>query len=373
MDSIKVQLFAPGLNAGGVSARVYFSGSALGVEVAGEARKLVPAEHLVIQHGGFDGRQWRLEWPVEDGLASVLLPAGEAGLQFLAAAPDAMQAQLDRLARRDRARGNRFKFGVGVVGMVVLLPFLLLGLFYANAERLAGWAAGHVSIEQEQMLGDLAFAQMRAGLKLVDAGPAPKLVQEVGARLTKGTQYRYQWFVADSPEVNAFAMPGGYVVVYTGLIKAAGSAEEVAGVLAHEVQHVELRHSLKNMIHGLGWQAVLALALGDLSGGIWAGMAEQLGGMAFSRDLEREADLEGLQALRRAGIAPHGMVSFFARLAEHEGPGLALLSSHPASEERMTRLKQVVAEQGDYPAEPLSYAWPILAGAAKPSTNPNGG
>ncbi|TCJ15547.1 M48 family metallopeptidase, partial [Parasulfuritortus cantonensis] len=241
------------------------------------------------------------------------------------------------------------------LGLVLALPFLLLGLFWANADRIAGWAAGHVSLAQEQQLGELAFAQMRPSLKLLETGPAPAMVQAIGARLTAGSKYRYQWFVADSPEVNAFAMPGGYVVVYTGLIGAAGSADEVAGVLAHEVQHVELRHSLKNMLHGLGWRAVLALALGDVSGGAWAGMAEQLGGMAYGRDLERQADLGALAALRRAGIAPDGLLAFFARLAGTEGPGLAFLSSHPATAERIDNLRRAIAAQPAYAAEPLPY------------------
>jgi Zn-dependent protease with chaperone function len=352
MDSVKVHLFAPGLDAGGVPARAQFSGSMLRLE-QGDTRLAVPADQLTVKHGGFDGRQWLLEWPAEGGQATILLPVEAERL--LAGAPAALAAQLDHHGRRDRARGRRFRIGLVLVGAFVLLPFVLLGLFVANADRIAGWAAGHVSLAQEQQLGDLAFAQMRAGLKLVDTGPAPALVQAIGGRLTAGSKYRYQWFVADSPEVNAFAMPGGYVVVYTGLIKAADSAEEVAGVLAHEVQHVELRHSLKNMLHGLGWRALLALAMGDVSGGVWAGMAEQLGGMAYGRDLERQADLEGLKALKKAGIAPAGMVSFFAKLARQGGQVPAFLSTHPSSDERMDSLRRAIAAQGDYPAAPLAY------------------
>lgn len=357
MEAVKIHLFAPGLAAGGVPARAYFSGSALWLE-QGDGRQSVPAERLTLKHGGFDGRQWLLEWPAEGGTASALLPSGPEGERLLAGAPAVLKAHIDHHGRRDRARGRRFRIALGLAAALMLLPFVLLGLFWLNADRIAGWAADRIGLEQERQLGDLAFAQMRPSLKLVASGPAPDLVRAIGTRLTEGSPYRYQWFVADSPEVNAFAMPGGYVVVYTGLIKAADSAEEVAGVLAHEVQHVELRHSLKNLIHGLGWQAVLALALGDLSGGVWGGMAEQLGGMAYGRDLERQADLAGLKALRRAGIAPDGMLSFFAKLAGREGPALALLSSHPATAERMDNLRRAIAEQGGYPAPPLPYALP---------------
>lgn len=349
MNDCPVHLFAPGLAIGGVPARAWFSGTTLWVEHAG-GRLSASADRLTARLGGFDGRQRSLEWQTGSGLVSMQLPADAEA--WLATVPESLRV---RFAALGRSSTRRFGFGAGLIAAVLLLPFVLLGLFWFNADRIAGWAAGHVSLAQEQQLGDLAFSQMRPTLKLVESGPAPDMVRAIGARLTAGSNYRYQWFVADSPEVNAFAMPGGYVVVYTGLIKAADSAEEVAGVLAHEVQHVELRHSLKNMIHGLGWRAVLALTLGDLSGGVWAGMAEQLGGMAYGRDLEREADLHGLQALRRAGIAPQGMVSFFAKLAEQEGPNLTLLSSHPATEERMDNLRRAIAGQGDYPAKPLAY------------------
>ncbi|MDD3530608.1 MAG: M48 family metallopeptidase [Gallionellaceae bacterium] len=354
METVRVHLFAPGLDAGGVPARAHFAGQSLRVERV-DARLVVPAERLCVRHGGFDGRQWLLEWPVEDGSAAILLPAGADGERLLAGAPAVLAAQIDHHGRRVRARGLRFGLGMALVAVFMLLPFVLLGVYLANADRMAGWATGKVSLAQEQQLGDLAFAQMRPTLRLIETGPAPAMVLAIGARLTRDSKYQYRWFVADSPEVNAFAMPGGYVVVYTGLLRSAGSAEEVAGVLAHEVQHVELRHSLKNMIHGLGWRAVLALAMGDLSGGIWSGMAAQLGGMAYGRDLERQADLEGLKALRRAGIAPHGMPAFFARLAGQGGQVPAFLSSHPASGERLANLRRAIAEQGGYPAEPLPY------------------
>jgi predicted Zn-dependent protease len=176
-------------------------------------------------------------------------------------------------------------------------------------------------------------------------------------RLTQGSRYRYQWFVAENPEVNAFDLPGGVIVVHTGLLKAADSVGEVAGVLAHEIQHVEQRHALRAMIHELGWRAVLALALGDLSGGVWGDLAGRLGGLSYGRDLERAADLGGLDALRRAGIAPDGMLDFFGKLARREGPGVALLASHPATDERIEALRRAIATRGAYPVHAPAYDW----------------
>lgn len=350
----KVRFFAPGLAAGGEPARARFDGQRLVVEQGG-ARLAVEAARLSVRHGGYDGRQWLLEWPVAGGRAAILLPDGVAVERLLADAPAVLAGQIDHQGRRARARRRRFRLALVLGVVLALLPLILLGAFLANADRLVGWAVERIDLAQEERLGELAYAQLRSTLRPIGTGPAPAMVQAIGARLTQGAAYRYRWTVADDPAVNAFALPGGHVVVNTGLLRAAGSAEAVAGVLAHEVQHVELRHSLRNMIHGLGWRAVLAVALGDLKGSAWAGMAERLVGMAYGRDLERQADLAALVALRRAGIASHGMVDFFGRLAWQGGQPPAFLSSHPATAERLDNLRRAIAAQGDYPAEPLPY------------------
>jgi predicted Zn-dependent protease len=104
----------------------------------------------------------------------------------------------------------------------------------------------------------------------------------------------------------------------------------------------------------------LGVALGDLSGSVWGDVAGRLGSLGYSRDLERAADLGGLAALRRVGIAPDGMLSFFAKLARREGPGIALLASHPATSERIDQLRQAIAAGGVYPAAALPYDWTRL-------------
>jgi Zn-dependent protease with chaperone function len=354
MWEFKVLLFAPGHKPSGVRARVSFHGDAMSVR---GARLLMSVEcrHVTVKAGGYDGRQWLLSWPGDGGEVNALL-TGETEMRLMRQyAPPALADQLKYAIRVSHRRKRRFLWMMALLILAVLLPLLLLGLFWLNSDRVAGWVSQHISQRTESRLGELAFRQMSAQLQLVETGPAPDMVRQIGARLTRGSAYDYQWFVAASPEVNAFAMPGGYVVVYTGLLQAARNAEEVAGVLAHEVQHVEARHSLKNLIHGLGWRALLSVTLGDLSGGVWMNLADQLGSLKYSRDLEREADLKGLEALRRAGIAPGGMASFFAGLANREDQPPPLLSSHPTSRERQAALEQAAAALGDYPTQPLPY------------------
>jgi Zn-dependent protease with chaperone function len=355
----KVLMFGPRMSASGTRARINFKDDVL--EVNGPGIWItVLVDQVTLRPGGYDGRQWMLTWVSEEGTLSALL-TGESDLRMMASlAPASIARQIEAGLKTDRSRHWRFRLLAGLIVAGVLLPCLLVLLFWINSERFAGWVAAHVGVREETRLGELAFAQLRPSLRLVEGGPALGAVREIGERLTVGSRYRYHWYLADSPEVNAFALPGGYVVVYTGLLRAADSAGELAGVLAHEAQHVELRHSLKNLIHDLGWRAVLAAALGDYSGGVWADMAHRLGTLKYGRDLEREADRLGMEALVRAGIDPQGMATFFARLAAREGASIALLSTHPASEERMRTLRQASTQHGRYAYRPLPYDWRVI-------------
>jgi predicted Zn-dependent protease len=359
MAEFDILLFAPHLPSHGEKARAGFADGALFVNGTPVA---IPLGEIGITLGGFDHTQVFLFWHQEEGRWAIS-PADAAALaQLLAGAP----APLDHLlasATRDIGRQRRrSRLGLGMLGLFLALPILLVGAVLWQSHNLAGWLASHLSIEQEQQLGELAFRQATLGMKLRQTGLDAAAIKEMGERLTRGSKYTYRWYVAEDPAINAFAVPAGYVVVNTGLIEAADTAEEVAGVLAHEVQHIELRHTLKNLVHSLGLRVALALALGDISGSALGDVAARLGELKFSRDLEREADHKGLAALKQAGIAPQGMVTFFAKLARQEGGVTppALLSTHPASEDRMARLKRMIDEQGPWPSQRLPYDWVTL-------------
>lgn len=359
MAEFDILLFAPHLPSHGEKARAGFADGALFIN---GQRVEVPLDEIGVTLGGFNRDRLYLFWHREDGRWAIS-PADENALaQLQASAPAPLSGLLQDAAKDISRQKQRSRVGLGVLGALLAVPLLLLGLLFWQSHTIAGWVASHISIENEQKLGELAFKQATLGLKLRQTGLDAAAIQEMGNRLTQGSKYRYQWYVADDPAINAFAVPGGYVVVNTGLIQAADSAEEVAGVLAHEVQHVESRHTLKNMVHSLGLRAALALALGDVSGSALGDAAATLGELKFSRELESEADQKGLAALRQAGISPQGMVSFFAKLAKHEQGATppALLSTHPASEDRMQKLRAMVEQQGSWPSQPLPYDWPAL-------------
>lgn len=356
--TIPVLCFGPGISPAGIRSNVRVQGSTLILAIENEAEQIIPTSQINVTSGGFDHQQLILNWASEAGLWSAMPVDQEAQRLLLAAAPETLAPQLSKWQRQTKRTHRGFKIGSAVLALIIALPLLLLLTFFWQLDRITAWAVSHISLDMEQQLGDLAFKQTKAGLQIIDSGPAVDAVRDIGQRLTKDSKYKYQWYVANNRAVNAFAMPGGYVVVFTGLLNAADSAEEVAGVLAHEVQHIEQRHSLKGLVHSLGWQAVVSVALGDVSSGVWGNMASKLGSLNFSRNQETEADLQGLQALRKAHIDPSGMTIFFKKMAQQAGDTpIELLSTHPASTTRFTTIDQALQDLGPWPIQPLPYNW----------------
>lgn len=352
------RLFGPGLPGSGAEASGRWQDGQLHLSAAGRAWQAGP---LAIDASGFNASHLRLAWAGDDGDYAFCVDQDAARAAFAAEAPAAVAAQLERAVRAQRELERRFRFGWFGVAAFVLMPFIALAIFFIRADTIAGWVVDLVPYEHEQKLGDLVLAQTRAQMRLRKAGPAVDAIRVIGERLVPQSRLRYRWFVAERPEVNAFAAPGGVIVVFSGLIEAAASPDEVAGVLAHEVAHAELRHSLRAMVKNLGWRALLSFALGDYSGGIVDNAVAGLTELKFSRDAEREADMDGLKRLVAAGVDPNGMLNFFAKLAPTDGKAPpALLSTHPAGAERLAELRAAVATQGAGRGQALPIDWAVV-------------
>jgi predicted Zn-dependent protease len=175
--------------------------------------------------------------------------------------------------------------------------------------------------------------------------------------VSKRNQIAYTFHVVDSDEVNAFAVPGGYLYVNRGLIEAADSESELAGVLGHEIGHVVGRHSARQMTQQLGLAVIASMALGEDPGLIAQLTAQILATGAitsYSRDMESEADGYGVQELYDAGIDPNGLATFFDKLvAMRGGEGGGTLekffSTHPDPGARASAVRSQAAR---LPAKP---------------------
>ena len=353
---IDVLVFGPGLPATGLRGSLRIEASQVEVDwPEAPARLRAPLERLAFREIGFGKPGLELRWSATSGVFAALgeAPAREEWLVHvldpvcaarLRGHPEwsvlpAMQS-LQRSQRRGRA--GRL-LGGSLIALLALSPLLLVLWLFSQTGNLAEAIADRIPLEQEQALGRQAFESMRGTLRLLPDSPMHRVVVSLGQRLSQGSRYRYQFHLADDPALNAFALPGGIIVVNRGLIEATRRPEELAGVLAHEIEHVELRHGTAGLVRELGWRALWTWVSGDWGGTLAGQAAAELGSLKFSRDAESAADEAGFNRLVAAGIDPSGMADFFAILARKSADSPpAFLSTHPASEAREERLRERV-------------------------------
>ena len=230
------------------------------------------------------------------------------------------------------------------------LPVALLVFALAGSVRLS-----LISVSDEIAMGRDAQRQVRKSVPVVSDRALTAFVAQVGKALAaqaRGPRYPYSFSIANYRELNAFALPGGPVWIHRGILHAAASEAQLAGVLAHEIAHIAQRHAADRITKQLvanGFLGLLGAVLGNDPGAArtaqaGAGLLAGSYMLKFSRDDEREADAIGSQIMRRAGWDPHGMPEFMETLRREQGrdPGSVaiFLSSHPAPGERADALRR---------------------------------
>ena len=226
----------------------------------------------------------------------------------------------------------------------------------AIGNRNVGKGVNFYSLEHEIALGKGLAQEVERTSKMIDDPVVTEYVNRVGQNLVHNSdaQVPFTIKVIDSDEVNAFALPGGFFYVNSGLILRAQEESELAGVMAHEISHVTARHGTKQATKGEIMQlATIPLIL--LGPGGWAGygiyqalqLAIPLSYLKFSRDAEREADFLGIQYMYKAGYDPNAYVTFFERIQadEKRRPGTIpkLFSTHPPTPERIADAQKEIA------------------------------
>jgi predicted Zn-dependent protease len=209
--------------------------------------------------------------------------------------------------------------------------------------------------EQEIALGTQAAGEINSELPLVQDEAVTRYVTNLGREIASGTprsDLEWRFFVVDSPQINAFALPGGFVYVNRGLIEVTRSESELAGVLGHEIGHVVQRHSVEQMGKHAGANigvAVLCALTSACESGVGQ-LAIEMGGSLvltrYSRRDEFEADSEAVENVVRAGIDPEGVPQFFERLlnAREYQPGRveSWFTSHPLEEARIDAARRLI-------------------------------
>lgn len=291
--------------------------------------------------GSYKGEQIRLETGTE--LPEALIVQDHNFLVALKkAAPD-----LTTHFHDPRKRSHRVKLTVyAALGTIVLT----VCLYMWGIPGFAGFVTPFVPVSWEDRLGKLVVERLAP---VEQRCTDPKIIEPLNQLVTQladaapDNPYKIKLFVVKHPLVNAFAAPGGYVVVFSGLLELTDRPEQLAGVLAHEFQHVYKRHTTRAIIQHTSSSVLLAAVAGDFSGAMTYGIeaARTMGMMRYSRNHEQEADREGLQLLVDAGMDPQGMVEFFS-LLQKKYPDLPnmmkYISSHPNTQTRIDDLEQMI-------------------------------
>jgi beta-barrel assembly-enhancing protease len=228
-------------------------------------------------------------------------------------------------------------------------------------KRDVGRGINFYSLEKEIALGRQMAREVEHDSKILDDPVVSEYINRVGQNLVRNSdaQVPFTIKVIDSPEVNAFALPGGFFFVHTGLILKAEDEAELAGVMAHEIAHVAARHGTRQATRAsiMNYGTIPLIFMGGWAGYAVrqaAGLAVPLGFLRFSRSMESEADLLGLQYMYRAGYDPTAFVDFFERIQtlEKKKPGAVskLFSSHPMTKDRIKATQKQIQRE----LEPLS-------------------
>lgn len=295
--------------------------------------------------GSYQGEQVRLEHGREPAAALVVLDQ-----RFLTA----LRAQAPRLVSVIHDPSRRH-LRLRLILLAAAMALVVLGVFYRwGIPGLASAVTPYVPTAWEQRLGEAVMAHLAPEKDRCIDPYRTAVIRSLLTRLTEtvpNSPYgSIQLHVVNEPIVNAFAAPGGYVVVFRGLLEKTETPEQLAGVLAHELQHIYRRHTTRTILEQASSDLLLAAVSGDATGAaaIALDSARSLGALRYSRGHEEEADREGMTMLLAAGIDPKGMVEFVEIMSKDPEPDagiLRYLTTHPSHEDRIQILTGLAGDR----------------------------
>lgn len=321
--------------------------------------KVVPLDRTKLSSGGFDGKRIVITDTV-DGIT--LIADSDAILKAIDerhVAPELAANIRDvRKAIQSIPHTERKHWGI-LLSVVAALGISV----YLSIDALVGFTADHIPHSFESKVGDIVIEQYRRKHTLQSEGPEVARLQRIADRLShdlpKGDSgYRFRVFFENTEAVNAFAVPGGNIVVFKGLLDQAKNDSEIAGVLGHEIGHVIKRDSLHSALHSAGLLACLNILLQGQGGQAadWLGGAINLDNLRYGREQEATADKTGVDLCFNADYDPHGLVNFFQRMQDSGTFGfpnraLEFLSDHPCTPARIETIKQEIARLQNNPKQ----------------------
>lgn len=318
---------------------------------ASECTVLVFDKNLSIGYRGADGSNIMLNWLLRDvdthfdlarqttqlrnsKLPGELLIEGNDAANFVKSMQAERQKPWHKKSSGREWIRNSLLF-LGIAGLLVLLYLLFV-------PWLSQKLASKVSVKTEQQLGDAVYDAL--GLNEQEDKAASAVLNEFFSTMDVPTAYSIRISVVNDNTVNAFALPGGRIVVYKALLQQVRSYPELAALLCHEFTHINNKHSTKRIFRSLGSKVFIGLLFGKFGTvtNVLVNHADNLKNLKYSRNLEKEADTEGLQILTQRKIDPKGFEDLFLHLKQ-SAPGSALpefLGSHPDIDKRIRYIRE---------------------------------
>ncbi len=250
------------------------------------------------------------------------------------------------------------------MGRILIQAFLLIALFFGayNMFRQVDWVnlfeIRQTADKTEKKLGDMLWTIFRKSDREVKDKLLTQSLDSILVKLCDRndiSKESIKLHILEKDEVNAFALPDGHLIIYTGLIAVCENPEELAGVMAHELAHIELDHVMKKLVKEIGLSVLVSMTTGSGGGEIAREVARTLSSSAFDRKQEKEADIAAVDYMATADIDPKPFGEFLYRLGGKNGrmsEYLSWLSTHPDSRERGEYIIGY-AEEKSYEAKPV--------------------
>lgn len=342
-----------------------------GFEKGGRPCTIKPAfDHIKFSCEGRD-----INFPVDDDLEISAGGAGSKSIYFRHSKfPDWCFYSKDKelfkneyILKNDNAKkvissvqsGNRL-FITMIMSMLIVLFLFIAGIFIFSKYIVRG-IAKNIPVEWEQKAGDAIFESIKAEKDFINDSLLNSEINNLGKLVTstiEDTSQKFKFYLVHDTTLNAFALPGGHVVIHSGLINTSETPEEILGVLGHEIAHVTEKHHTRGLIAKAGLSVIISAFLGADSeiANLLVNAGSTLQSLKYDRDLETEADNKGLEYLRNAKIDPQGMITFFKKLEAQSNTSLGMeeslsfLSTHPATSERIKIMQERIEKDNQtYP------------------------
>ncbi|MBI3006498.1 MAG: M48 family metallopeptidase [Ignavibacteriales bacterium] len=228
----------------------------------------------------------------------------------------------------------------------IILAFLFFGVWFllSRIDFVTTFEIEQLTKDTEQKLADWVLNQIRNRNRELESDSVQAFVHSIAKRLCDANgidESSVSIYILLEDDINAFALPGRNLVLYSGLIRYCSSAEELAGVLAHEIAHMEHEHVKKKLMKEVGLAMLTTIAGGEGSGEIGRQVMKLLTSTAFDREQENEADLSAVQFMTKSEIDPEHLANFLFRLSQEKGSvprEFELLITHPNSQDRASEI-----------------------------------